>query len=449
MSSAPTPIGVTALIDGIPISRLQYQVFALAALSVFLDGYDTQAVAYIAPIVSRSWHLPTGSFGPVFAAGLIGSALGSLVLAPLSDRVGRKRVLVACAAAIGLLTLLCATARSLGMLEGLRFLAGLGLGAALPNALALIAEYAPERRRTTIVSSTFCGLAVGAALGAVAATALVPRWGWRAVFVAGGVGTLLLWPTLQWRLPESLSYLALRRPGDRETVAVLSRLMGARQASSITLVAERQEGRRSSHLALLFNEGRRLVTVTYGLLAFLTLLTLYLLNNWLPTLIHSRGLSVDAAAWSTAAFQIGGIAGTIILGVIADRFDPIRVVVVSYVAAAVALVSIAGVLEPGWVALAAFAAGFSVIGAQSCNNAMLTGLYPTASRGAALGWNLAFGRIGSILGPTITGILLLMSIGAERVLVLAAVPVVCAAVLLVSAAGAIRRVVARAKAARL
>jgi MFS family permease len=101
------------------------------------------------------------------------------------------------------------------------------------------------------------------------------------------------------------------------------------------------------------------------------------------------------------------------------------------------------------VALAAFAAGFSVIGAQSCNNAMLTGLYPTASRGAALGWNLAFGRIGSILGPTITGIVLLMSIGAERVLVLAAVPVVCAAVLLVSAAGAIRRVVARAKAARL
>jgi AAHS family 4-hydroxybenzoate transporter-like MFS transporter len=204
MTSTRTPIGVAALIDSASISRLQYQVFGLAAVSVCLDGYDTQAVAYIAPIVSRSWHLPTGSFGPVFAAGLIGSALGSVLLAPLSDRLGRKRVIVASTAAIGILTLLCAFARSLGMLELLRFLAGLGLGATLPNALALIAEYAPERRRTTIVSATFCGLAIGAALGAVAATGLVPRWGWPSVFVAGGVMTLLLWPTLRWLLPESL-----------------------------------------------------------------------------------------------------------------------------------------------------------------------------------------------------------------------------------------------------
>src|SRR5581483_8863067 len=175
MTLATAPIGVAALIDGAPISRLQYRVYALCGLSVFLDGYDTQAVAYIAPVVSRNWNLPTGAFGPVFAAGLIGSALGSLALAPLSDRLGRKRVMVASAAAIGLLTLLCAAAKTLGMLELLRFLAGLGLGATLPNALALIAEYAPERRRTTIVSARFCGLAVGAALGAVAAAALGPR----------------------------------------------------------------------------------------------------------------------------------------------------------------------------------------------------------------------------------------------------------------------------------
>jgi len=444
MTSAPNPIGVAALVNAAPLSRLQYQVFALSAVSVFLDGYDTQAVAYIAPIVSRSWSLPTGAFGPVFAAGLIGSALGSLLLAPLSDRLGRKRVMVASAAAIGLLTLLCAAAKTLGMLELLRFLAGLGLGATLPNALALIAEYAPERRRTTIVSATFCGLAVGAALGAVAAAALVPRWGWPSVFVAGGVMTLLSWPTLQWLLPESLSYLVLRRPDSPETRQTLARLTGTPTAASITLTAGPQE-RPTSHLALLFSEGRGVVTLTYGLLAFLTLLTLYLLNNWLPTLIHSRGLSVEAASWSTAAFQLGGIAGTLLLGMLADRFGPIRVVVITYIAAAVSISSIAAVLEPRLVALAALASGFTVIGAQSCNNAVLSGLYPTASRGAALGWNLAFGRIGSILGPTITGVLLLMSISADHVLLLAAVPVVGAAALLLSAASAIRRVIARAK----
>jgi len=447
MTLATAPIGVSALIDGAPLSRLQYRVFVLSALSVFVDGYDSQAVAYIAPVVSKSWSLPTGAFGPVFAAGLIGSALGSFALAPLSDRLGRKRVIVASAAAIGFTTLLCAAARSVAMLELLRVLVGLGLGATLPNALALIAEYAPERRRTTIVSACFCGLAIGAAMGAVAATALVPHWGWQSVFVAGGVMTLLLWPTLQWLLPESLSYLALRKPGSQETLVTLRRLIGATRADSVKLIAERQV-RATSHFSLLFNDGRSVVTITYGLLAFFTLLTLYLLNNWLPTLIHSRGLSVSEASWSTAAFQLGGIAGTVTIGMLGDRFETVRVVVASYIAAAAAIVAMALVSAPAAVALAALSAGFAVIGAQSCNNATLTGLYPTASRGAALGWNLAFGRVGSILGPTITGILLLMNINAQRVLMLAAIPIVFAALLLLGAATAIRRVIASAKASR-
>jgi len=187
-----SPVTVASLIDGRTVGGLQYRAFVLSALSLVVEGYDTQAVAYIAPTVSKNWSLPMGAFGPVFAAGLIGSALGSIALAPLADRVGRKRVMVASAVAVGILTLLCMTAQSLHALELLRFCTGLGLGAALPNALALISEYAPERKRTSIVSITFCGLAVGAAMGGVVAAQCVPRFGWWSVFAVGGAATLLL-----------------------------------------------------------------------------------------------------------------------------------------------------------------------------------------------------------------------------------------------------------------
>ncbi len=441
---ANTPTTVATLIDGRTIGLLQYRVFALAALSVLIDGYDTQAIAYIAPIVSKEWALPTGAFGPVFAAGLVGSALGSFALAPLADRAGRKRVMVASTIAIGLFTLLCATAHSLRELQGLRFLSGIGLGAALPNALALISEYAPERRRTSIISITFCGLAVGAALGAVVATQLVPQSGWRSVFVAGGLATLVLCPVLQWLLPESLPYLVLRDPKSSETLATLRRLIGETMSAQVELVAERQDSK-GHKPALLFREGRALVTITYGLLAFFTLLTLYLLNNWLPTLIHAMGFKMNEASWSTAGFQLGGIAGAVILGMLADRTDPIRVVVGAYVVAAVVITAIAFAAEPASVALAAFCAGFTVVGAQSCNNAMVASLYPTVSRGTALGWNLTIGRIGSIVGPTITGLLLLMQVSPQRVLIFAAIPAVCAAIVLLGAAKPIRRIAASLK----
>lgn len=444
MTSSPTALDVLAFIDRAPLARLQYRVFFLCFLSVLLDGYDTQAAAYIAPLVSRSWHLPPGSFGPVFAAGLIGSALGSLLLAPLSDRLGRRRIILASTVLIGVTTLLCGWAQGLGSLQLLRFLSGLGLGATLPNALALIAEYAPDRRRTTIVSLSFCGLAVGGALGGAAAALLMPLGGWPSVFIAGGALTVLYFPLLLWLLPESLSFLALRRPEGPEAQRLARQLTGTTLPGPIHFAA-RNAGQPRSHLALLFREGRASVTVTYGLLAFLTLLTLYLLNNWLPTLIQSMGFPPSAAAWSTAAFQLGGIAGTILLGLLADRIDSLVVVVLAYLAAAAALCGASVAAGPPLVATAAFAAGFSIIGAQSCNNAMVAGLYSTPARGAALGWNLAFGRVGSILGPTITGVLLMLSFSAQRVLLLSALPVACAALLVLVTAGAIRRALARAR----
>lgn len=426
------------LINSPRISPLQYLVFVMCALSVFIDGFDTQALAYIAPVLAKNWSLRPGALGPVFAAGLLGSALGSSLLAPLSDRFGRKRIMVWSAAFIGACTLLCSRATSLTELQALRCLTGLGLGATLPNSLALIAEYAPESRRVSVITISFCGLALGAASGAVVGNSLVPQFGWSVVFVVGGVATLALCPLLLWLLPESLLFLSLHAPRSREAQAIVRRLRPDHAAQEAELLPEFRKPAASA-VSQLFRDGRGTVNMVFATLSFLTLLELYLLTSWLPTLINNLGYSLAQASWATAGFQLGGITGSICLGMLVDRLGALRIVPTAYVIAALWIGVIATGNSLAITCLAAFGAGFTVVGAQACNNAVLASLNPTSSRATALGLNLTVGRIGSILGPTITGVLLSMNVSAQHVLLWATLPIIVAALLMRLSGGAIRR----------
>src|SRR5262249_51278147 len=148
-----------------------------------LDGFDTQAVGYVAPALSQDWKLARGALGPAFAAGLTGLMFGALVLGPIADRVGRKRIIILSSIAFGLGSLATAFVPDLTWLLIVRFLTGLGLGGAMPNAVALTSEYSPQRRRATMVMVMFIGFSVGAALGGLLASVLIPTYGWRSVFL--------------------------------------------------------------------------------------------------------------------------------------------------------------------------------------------------------------------------------------------------------------------------
>jgi MFS transporter, AAHS family, 4-hydroxybenzoate transporter len=423
-----TTIRASELLDTPRLSRLQYRVFALCALSVFADGYDTQAVSYIAPTLSAAWHLPPGAMGPVFAVTLLGSALGSLFLAPLADRWGRKRIIVHAAWVVGVFTAACSFATTLATLELLRFCAGLGLGAAIPNAIALVTEYAPARRRIGLVTLTFCGYPVGAAFGAFVATQLSPRFGWPSVFQFGGATTLLLWPILYRYLAESLTFLSLHDPVGPGTQSIIRRFRP--EAPAVTeyrLLADEQPVAERRGMALLFTEGRGAVTVLLGLLAFLTLIDIYLLTSWLPTLIQGMGLTLARASAATATFQLGGILGAITLGWLGDRLGVFYVVSIAYVFGAALIYAMAAHPLPLLLPLTTFGAGFMLIGAQTCNNGIVASIYPTAVRATAIGVNLTIGRIGSIVGPFLTGLLLADNFSAQTVLSLASLPALAAA----------------------
>ena len=191
---------------------------------LFLDGFDTQAIGYVAPALAKEWGLSKAALGPVFSAGLFGLMIGALVFGPLADRIGRRKIIIFSTLAFGLGTLATAFVSDVNTLLAIRFLTGLGLGGAMPNAVAMTSEFSPHRRRATMVMIMFCGFSIGAALGGLLAAALIPQFGWRSVFVVGGVAPLLLVPIVAWRLPESVRFLALTGQANARVAELLGQI---------------------------------------------------------------------------------------------------------------------------------------------------------------------------------------------------------------------------------
>lgn len=422
---------VERLIDERPIGQLQFRVFLLCGLAIFAEGYDTQAIAYVAPAVAQEWRLAPGALGPTFAAGAAGLALGALLIAPLADRYGRRPILLLSSVAFGLLTLATAFASGLAGLLALRLLTGFGLGGAMANAIGLTAEYSPARRRGAAVATMFCGFGLGAATAGALAAWLIDVGGWRSVFATGGVGTLLLAGALARWLPELLRFLALR--GRQAEVARL-----APEFASIASAppAAQQQGR---WLGVLFRDGRTTMTLLLWAVFFASLLELYLLNNWLPTTINAAGLSVRLAIVAATLLQLGGILGALTLGPLMDRFGPFTVLPLANLIAAVCIVGIglAGTSVPLTLA-SVFGAGVGVLGGQICNHALVSGLYPTAIRARGIGTAHAVGRLGSIAGPLLGGAALSLHIDMRVLIVSSAAPMLIAAACMVALGFAIR-----------
>jgi len=425
----PSRVDVPALLNGQPISRYQFLVAALCAAVVFMDGFDAQAIGYVAPTLSRAWQLKPGALGPVFGIGLFGLTLGALAAGPIADRFGRKPVILFCTLFFGACTLLTVTADSLSTLMVWRFLTGLGLGGAMPNAIALTSEYSPDRSRASMVMVMFIGFSLGSALGGALAAELVPSYGWTIVFWVGGIVPLVLLPILALWLPESIRLLALREGQNERIAALLGRISPRlRYDPQVQFVApeEHPPGFTVGHL---FSEGRSIGTLLLWVMFFMNLLDLYFLANWLPTVIHNAGISERLAVITTALLQVGGVVGTLILARLLDRFLPYRVLAVTYLLAAVFLAAIGS--SGSSIALIiplVFATGFCVVGAQIGANALAALYYPTFIRSTGVGWALGVGRIGSIIGPVVGGILLAQQWSMARLFLLGAVPALIAAV---------------------
>jgi len=326
-------INVQDFIDSRRLSRMQVAVLLLSFCVVAVDGFDTALIAFIAPALGAEWHLTAGDISSLFGAGLAGLMVGALLFGPLADRYGRKNVLLACVAIFGAACLACTSAESLRSLAFLRFVTGIGLGGAMPMAVTLSSEYSPRRHRSVLVTAMFCGLTLGSGLGGVLAAHIVNEWGWRAVLALGGVLPLLLLPLLMWALPESATYLVSRGGNPGRAQRILSRIAPDEDLVAVTWTVPPTPA--GSPVRQLFAPELRRGTMLIWLTFFMSLLVIYLLSNWLPTVIKSTGMTLLEASVVTAMFQVGGTVGAITLGQMMDRLQASKVLATAYLLAAV------------------------------------------------------------------------------------------------------------------
>jgi AAHS family 4-hydroxybenzoate transporter-like MFS transporter len=346
----------------------------------------------------------------------------------LSDRIGRRPVLIAAALYFAVLTLWTARATSANELLAIRFIAGFGLGGIMPNAMALAGEYSPARIRVTVMMLVSNFFTVGAAIGGFIAAGLIPRYGWRSVFIFGGIVPLVVSVLMIFLLPESLQFLVLRGKSKDKVLKWLRRINAPVPAGNVEFVTQ-EENRKGVPVVNLFREGRGMGTVMLWIINFMNLLNLYFLGSWLPTVVKDAGYTTAIAVLVGTAVQVGGSVGTIPNGWLIDRYGFRKVLTIVF---GVATISIALIGQPSlplsMLFLASFVAGWCVPGGQPGVNSLAAVYYPTYLRSTGIGASLGFGRIGAIVGPVAAGALLHNGWAHRELFLAAAVPALMSAV---------------------
>jgi AAHS family 4-hydroxybenzoate transporter-like MFS transporter len=430
-----TALDIRRFIDDRPVSRYQLLVAVMCGLIVFVDGFDAQAMGFVAPALTAAMKISRGVLGSVISSGLVGMMVGALVSGPLADRIGRKPVLIGCALIFGVGSLLTATAQSLESLMAWRALTGLGMGGAMPNAIALTSEYMPRRRRAGAVTMMICGFSLGAAVGGLVAASLIPRFGWPSVFLVGGVFPIVIAVISMGVLPESIRFLVVKGGAESQARGYLSRIAPSEAITGPLSPGQDEHGSPQSGsgrtsgfiVSELFTNGRAVGTILIWVIYFMNLLNLYFLNSWLPTIMSDAGIPVETAIRLTSLFQVGGIAGAVMLGRLLDRTFTFWVLAGCYAWAAAFVYSIGhtGGSVP-LLALTISCAGVGIIGGQNASHALSSEFYPTRIRSTGVGWALGIGRIGSIVGPLVGGLLLSQNTPMRDVFWAAVIPALAA-----------------------
>lgn len=476
-------LDVEALLDRAPFGAYQWLIFVLCFLIVLLDGFDTAAIGYIAPSLMSEWQVPKTQLAPVLSAALFGLAAGALSAGPLADRFGRKRVLVGSVLLFGAGCLASSASADLETLTWLRFITGVGLGAAMPNAVTLMSEYSPQRKRALITNAMFCGFPLGASCGGFLAAWIIPEFGWRSVLVLGGVLPLVLALVLVFVLPESVRYMVSHGWPAARVQRVLARVVRGQDVSADVYVlpeaktedmqqhadasvhaADRAAGGRAAPagthpadaasgatgqgsmagasprgLGLVLSSEFRLGSLMLWVAYFMGLVVFYAMINWMPVLFRSIDIDAATAARITALFPLGGMAA-ILLGWLMDRYNATLVLALGYLGTALSIWAIGQMVgNLGLLMACVFVAGVIMNATQAAMPALAAHFYPTRGRATGVAWMLGVGRFGGIAGSFLVAGLAAHDFDFAGILTVLAVPGLIAMVALLVKAAAYRR----------
>jgi AAHS family 4-hydroxybenzoate transporter-like MFS transporter len=422
MKSQPSSkIEIGQLIDTRRLAPLQILVIVLSFLVVWLDGYHIQSMSLVVPTLAKEWSLRATDFKMVVSAALVGILLGSAFIASMGDRLGRRKILIISMIIMGVSSIVTGYANGVTHLVIWRFMTGLGLGASIPNATALTSDYVPSKRRAALLTLMFSGVAIGAFASGYIAAPIVEHLGWRWLFTIGGVVPLFMALLLAFAMPESLRLMLARNPNDPRIAKILARM--APDVDPGIVYAKKQEVQHTSALELLsktYRKGTLLLWFVFAVNMFI----LYLLVNWLPTLLSEQGWSAAQSMRGSVMNQLGGVVGGFILSYYVDKGKTVVSTIISFALTAIAFWLFAVLPSTGvswWILLMIVGGGIS--GAQFVLNALAGGFYPPVIRSTGVGWAFSIGRVGAVLSGYAGGIILEMKMAPMTVLQMLVIPV--------------------------
>lgn len=396
MLQQPDIIDVGARIDAGRWTALQKSAVLLAALSIILDGFDSQLIGYAIPSMMAEWELSRGAFSPVVAAGLFGMSIGSAFIGPAADCLGRKRAMIASMLLIGFATIAIAFVTNIMTLAGLRFAAGLGIGAALPAATTLAAEFTPARHRVIAVTAAIVCVPLGGMLAGLVSAWALADFGWRSLFLIGGALPILFSIVLITGLHESPRFLA-RKLDRSEEMRRLAIRLGWEGAATARFIE--QAGAGASRADIRDVMRRRADTIGLWLSFFLCLLAVYSAFSWLPSMLTAEGLSPAQSGWGLTVYNMGGVIGSLLCAQAIVRWGSRLSLGTACLAAAASAFALAwiGVADPLLLTICLGLHGLFVNGVQSTLYAVAAHVYPTEIRATGTAFALSFGRLGAIL----------------------------------------------------
>ena len=413
---------LTQWLDQNRFSRYQAFVVLLGFLVTTFDGFDTQAIAFTGPAIQTDFGIGPAGLTPVVTAGVIGMALGALLFGPLGDRYGRRFAVLLSTACFGCFALATAYAlpiaqlltgtqqgeaadAAINLLVLFRFLTGIGMGGATPNVLALASEFSPERRRGICMLLATLGLPVGAIIGSAMAPRLIPTYGWESIFIIGGAAPLLFLLALWWVLPESPQLLAAR--GEHEAARRLLQRIGGEPALPPGTRFTLPERQPRAGIAALFAPQLRRNTAAIWTVYFFNWVTWFSLILWLPTALHTAGMSAGDAARGTMVLNGAALVFILPLAWYLPRL-PVKQVVAGLLL--MGIVTSVAMAQAGdhWTRMMILVAlsGLFIGGPQIALNYLAVAIYPTQVRATGVGAAIGIGRVGTILGAAIGGLIL-------------------------------------------
>ena len=420
-------IYVSRLLDERGLSAFQIRVLVWSVLMALIDGYDIGAIAFAAPHLVASWHIPRSALGPVLSASNIGVLFGSALFGFIGDRYGRKTALIAANVLFGVLTVAAAYSTDLTQLFWLRLIAGFGIGGVIPNLVSINAESAPRNLRATLAIIAAGCVPMGGAFAGFVSAALVPHYGWPLLFQVGGIAPLVLALAAIFALPESVKYMALHESQRRRMTALVKAIRPGQPVPDNARFVIEDEQQSPTNPINLFRNGLWLITPLAWLLFALNLMGFFFLISWMPTLLTAAKLPPATAALAAALMQVGGTVGALTLCWWLQRHRFLAIAIMFLLAVpVVGAIGFAGLTSTAALLTATFVAGFLVLGIQTGINVVGAMIYPTSLRASGSGWELGIGRFGSIVGPLVGALFVGMPI--EKIYIWSALPFVAGAV---------------------